>query len=123
LARIERQTSEIAPERATARSSARNNQSSSAAPIDRADAERPATVKAIYGCIKAFSESEFTRDLEKLDVPTLVLHGDDDQIVPFANSAQRTAKLVKCARLEVFYIKFFGTHAEYDRIDVAKVQP
>jgi non-heme chloroperoxidase len=35
-------------------------------------------------------------------VPTLVLHGDDDQIVPFANSAQRTAKLVKCARLEVY---------------------
>lgn len=59
--------------------------------------------KAIHDCIKAFSESEFTRDLEKIDVPTLVVHGDDDQIVPLANSAQRTAKIVKGARLEVYH--------------------
>src|SRR5262249_3887367 len=43
--------------------------------------------KAAYDCIKAFSETDFTEDLKKIDVPTLVLHGDDDQIVPIADSA------------------------------------
>ncbi|MGR4063841.1 MAG: alpha/beta fold hydrolase, partial [Vulcanimicrobiaceae bacterium] len=55
-----------------------------------------------YFCIKQFSESDFTEDLKKFDVPTLVIHGDDDQIVPFADSAPLTAKLVKGARLEVY---------------------
>jgi non-heme chloroperoxidase len=43
--------------------------------------------KAAYDCIKAFSETDFTEDLKKIDVPTLILHGDDDQIVPIADSA------------------------------------
>jgi non-heme chloroperoxidase len=59
-------------------------------------------INAAYDCIQAFSESEFTPDLEKFDVPTLIIHGDDDQIVPFADAAPRTAKIVKGARLEVY---------------------
>jgi non-heme chloroperoxidase len=57
--------------------------------------------KAAYECIKAFSETDFTEDLKKIDVPTLVLHGDDDQIVPIADSALLSAKLVKGATLKV----------------------
>src|SRR5260370_786211 len=58
-------------------------------------------LKAAYDCIKAFSETDFTEDLKKIDVPTLVLHGDDDQIVPIADSALLSAKLVKGARLKI----------------------
>jgi non-heme chloroperoxidase len=57
--------------------------------------------KAAYDCIKAFSETDFTEDLKKFDVPTLILHGDDDQIVPIADSALLSAKLVKGATLKV----------------------
>jgi non-heme chloroperoxidase len=57
--------------------------------------------KAAYDCIKQFSETDFTEDLEKMDVPTLVLHGDDDQIVPIAHSAMLTAKIVKNSTLKV----------------------
>ncbi len=57
--------------------------------------------KAVYDCIKAFSETDFTEDLKKFDVPTLILHGDDDQIVPIADSALLSAKLVKGATLKV----------------------
>lgn len=57
--------------------------------------------KAVYDCIKAFSETDFTEDLRKIDVPTLILHGDDDQIVPIANSALLSAKLVKGSALKV----------------------
>jgi non-heme chloroperoxidase len=57
--------------------------------------------KAVFDCIKAFSETDFTEDLKKFDVPTLILHGDDDQIVPIADSALLSAKLVKNARLRV----------------------
>lgn len=57
--------------------------------------------KAVYDCIRAFSETDFTEDLEKIDVPTLILHGDDDQIVPIANSALLSAKLVKGSTLKV----------------------
>ena len=56
---------------------------------------------AIYDCIKAFSETDFTEDLKKIDVPTLILHGDDDQIVPIADSAPLLAKLVNGAILKV----------------------
>ena len=55
-----------------------------------------------YDCIKAFSETDFTEDLKKFDVPTLILHGDDDQIVPIAASAMLSSKLVKGAVLKVF---------------------
>src|ERR1017187_8142729 len=57
---------------------------------------------AAYDCIKAFSETDFTADLKKFDVPTLIIHGDDDQIVPIANSALLTAKLVQGATLKVY---------------------
>ena len=60
------------------------------------------SIKSQYDCVKAFSETDFTADLEKIDVPTLVLHGDDDQIVPIADSALLTAKLVKNASLKVY---------------------
>ena len=58
-------------------------------------------LKAAYDCIKAFSETDFTEDLKKIDVPTLFLHGDDDQIVPIADSAMLSVKLVKGATLKV----------------------
>ncbi len=57
--------------------------------------------KAAYDCIKAFSETDFTADLRKCDVPTLILHGDDDQIVPIGASALLSSKLVKGATLKV----------------------
>ena len=59
-------------------------------------------MKAHYDCIKAFSETDFTEDLKKFDVPTLVLHGDDDQIVPIGASGLMTAKIVKNATLKVY---------------------
>ena len=57
---------------------------------------------ASYFCIKAFSETDLTEDLKRFDVPTLVLHGDDDQIVPFADSAPLSSKLIKDAKLVVY---------------------
>ena len=59
-------------------------------------------VKAHYDGIKAFSETDFTEDLKAIDVPTLVMHGDDDQIVPFADSAPLSAKLLKKGTLKVY---------------------
>jgi non-heme chloroperoxidase len=57
---------------------------------------------ASYFCIKAFSETDMTEDLKGIDVPTLILHGDDDQIVPFADSAVLSAKLIPNAKLKVY---------------------
>ena len=57
---------------------------------------------AAYFCIKAFSETDFTEDLKKIDVPTLILHGDDDQIVPIADAAMLSSKIVKNATLKVY---------------------
>jgi len=59
-------------------------------------------MKAGYDCIKAFSETDFTEDLKKFDVPTLILHGDDDQIVPIGAAAMLSSKLVKGAELKVY---------------------
>jgi non-heme chloroperoxidase len=56
---------------------------------------------ASYFCIKAFSETDFTEDLKKFDVPTLVMHGDDDQIVPIGASALLSSRMVKGASLKV----------------------
>jgi non-heme chloroperoxidase len=55
-----------------------------------------------YFCIKAFSETDLTKDLKKMDIPTLFLHGDDDQIVPIADSAMLAVKLVKNGTLKVY---------------------
>lgn len=59
-------------------------------------------IKGEYDCIRAFSETDFTEDLKMIDVPTLVLHGDDDQIVPIGAAGLRTAKIVKNATLKVY---------------------
>lgn len=58
--------------------------------------------KAHYDCIKAFSETDFTDDLRAIDVPTLVMHGDDDQIVPYANSAPLSVALLKHGILKTY---------------------
>ncbi|SNS98685.1 non-heme chloroperoxidase [Tardiphaga sp. OK246] len=58
--------------------------------------------KAHYDCIKAFSETDFTEDLKAIDVPVLVLHGDDDQIVPYADAAPLTVKLLKNGTLKTY---------------------
>jgi non-heme chloroperoxidase len=58
--------------------------------------------KAHYDGIRAFSETDFTDDLETLDVPTLVMHGDDDQVVPIANSAELAIRLIKYGTLKVY---------------------
>ena len=58
-------------------------------------------LNAAYDCIKAFSETDMTEDLKKFDVPTLILHGDDDQIVPIGDSAMLSSKLVKGATLKI----------------------
>ncbi len=57
---------------------------------------------ASYLCIKAFSETDLTEDLKRFDVPTLIIHGDDDQIVPIADSALLSSKIVKNAKLKVY---------------------
>jgi non-heme chloroperoxidase len=59
-------------------------------------------LKNEYECIKAFSETDFTEDLKKFDVPTLIIHGDDDQIVPIVGSALASSRLVKDATLKIY---------------------
>jgi len=58
--------------------------------------------KAVYDCIKVFSETDQTEDLKRIDVPTLIMHGDDDQIVPIGASAMQSSKMVKGATLKVY---------------------
>lgn len=59
-------------------------------------------MKPQYDCIKAFSETDFNEDLKKFDVPTLILHGDDDQIVPIGSAALMSSKIVKGAELKIY---------------------
>ena len=59
-------------------------------------------IKAHYDCVKAFSETDFTEDLENIEAPTFVMHGDDDQIVPIADAALLSAKLLKKGTLKVY---------------------
>jgi non-heme chloroperoxidase len=61
-----------------------------------------AGTKAAYECVKAFSETDFTEDLRKIEVPALVLHGEDDQIVPVKDSAKKSARIIKRAK-EIYY--------------------
>jgi non-heme chloroperoxidase len=58
--------------------------------------------KGAYDCIKAFSETDLTEDCKKIDVPTLIIHGDDDQIVPIVASARKSSKLIKNSQLKVY---------------------
>src|SRR3954469_22084621 len=59
-------------------------------------------IKSAYDCIKAFSETDLTEDLKRIDVPTLIAHGDDDQIVPIVAAAEKSIKLVKNGTLKVY---------------------
>jgi len=59
-------------------------------------------IKGAHDCIKAFSETDLTMDLEAIDVPTLIIHGDDDQIVPIVAAANKSSKIVKDAQLKVY---------------------
>ncbi len=61
-----------------------------------------AGLKPAFDCIKAFSETDFTEDLKKFDVPTLILHGDDDQVVPIGASAMLSSKLIENAQLKIY---------------------
>ncbi|WP_395022355.1 alpha/beta fold hydrolase [Dongia sp.] len=77
--------------------------------------------KAHYDCIKAFSETDFTEDLTKIEVPVLVMHGDDDQIVPYADSAPLAAKLLKKGELKTYKGLPHGmatTHADVINADL-----
>lgn len=77
-----------------------------------------ASHKATYDCIKAFSETDFTEDLKKIDVPVLLLHGDDDQIVPIGAAALAAAKLLKSAQLKVYKDGGHGlTATDKDRVN------
>ena len=67
--------------------------------------------KAAYDCIKAFSETDFTEDLQTIDVPVLVIHGDDDQIVPYADSGPLSAKLLKNGQLKTYKGTPHGVHS------------
>jgi non-heme chloroperoxidase len=84
---------------------------------------------AAYDCIKAFSETEFTDDLKKFDVPTLVIHGDDDQIVPITVGGLRSSKMIKGATLKIYKGAPHGlmtTHKEQfntDLLEFARQQP
>jgi non-heme chloroperoxidase len=80
-------------------------------------------IKAHYDCIKAFSETDFTEDLRKIDIPTLVMHGDDDQIVPIATAGLMSAKIIKNATLKVYPGFPHGmatTHSEQINADLLK---
>ncbi len=77
--------------------------------------------KAHYDGIKAFSETDFTEDLKKIEVPTLVLHGDDDQIVPYKDAGVKSAGLLKNAKLKIYPGFPHGmptTHAETINADL-----
>jgi non-heme chloroperoxidase len=78
-------------------------------------------IKAQYDCIKAFSETDFTEDLKKIEIPTLVMHGEDDQIVPFSDSGPLSAKLLKHGTLKAYPGFPHGmptTHAEQINADL-----
>jgi non-heme chloroperoxidase len=78
-------------------------------------------LKAAFECVKAFSETDLTEDLLKIDVPTLIIHGDDDQIVPIADSALLSSKIVKNATLKVYPGASHGltaTHKEQFNADL-----
>ena len=79
-----------------------------------------ASVKSVYECIKAFSETDFTEDLKKIDVPTLLLHGEDDQIVPVMDSSKKSAKLIRGAQ-DIYYpgAPHGLTATHLDRVNVA----
>jgi non-heme chloroperoxidase len=80
-----------------------------------------ASIKGVYDCVKAFSETDFTEDLKRIDVPTLILHGDADQMVPIGDSALLSSKLVKNSTLKIYPGASHGlctTHADQVNADL-----
>jgi non-heme chloroperoxidase len=78
-------------------------------------------VKAAYDCVKAFSETDMTEDLKRNDVPTLIIHGEDDQVVPIADTALRSSKMIKNATLKVYPgapHALFSTHKDQLNADL-----
>jgi non-heme chloroperoxidase len=73
-------------------------------------------IKAQYDCIKAFSETDFTEDLRRISVPVLVMHGEDDQIVPIADSALLAVKLLKAGTLKTYPGLSHGMHATHHEV-------
>jgi non-heme chloroperoxidase len=71
--------------------------------------------KNTYDCIKAFSETDFTEDLEKFGIPTLIVHGDEDQIVPIGAAALQSSKLVKHATLKIYSGAPHGLHETHKK--------
>jgi non-heme chloroperoxidase len=84
---------------------------------------------AAYDCVKAFSETDFREDLKKFDIPTLVIHGDDDQIVPITVGGLRSSKMIKGATLKIYKGAPHGlmtTHKDQfntDLLEFARQQP
>jgi non-heme chloroperoxidase len=74
-----------------------------------------AGVKPAYDSVKAFSETDFTEDLKKIDIPVLVAHGDDDQIVPMHDAAPKTAQLLKNATLKIYPGASHGIYGAYEQ--------
>jgi non-heme chloroperoxidase len=72
-------------------------------------------IKSAYDCVKAFSETDLTEDLKAIDVPTLIAHGDDDQIVPIQAAARKSINLVKDAELKVYPGAPHGLHGDHER--------
>src|SRR5437870_1295766 len=82
-----------------------------------------AGLKNSYESIKAFSETDFTEDLKKFDVPTLVMHGEDDQIVPVKDSAKKSARLIKGAKEIYFPGRPHGlTATNHDEVNAALLE-
>ena len=69
--------------------------------------------KGVFDCIKAFSETDFTEDLKKIEQPVLVIHSEDDQIVPYADSGPLSAKLLKNGTLKTYKDLPHGCHATH----------
>ena len=74
------------------------------------------SVKAGYECIKAFSETDFTEDLKSIEVPVLVIHSEDDQIVPYADSAPLAVQLLKNGRLKTYKDLPHGCHSTHPEL-------
>ncbi|MFD3521138.1 alpha/beta fold hydrolase [Streptomyces sp. NPDC058653] len=72
-------------------------------------------IKAAYDCVKVFSETDFTEDLKRFDVPTLLAHGDDDQIVPLVAASPKSAELIKDATLKIYPGQPHGLYGDHEQ--------
>ncbi len=74
------------------------------------------SIKAHYECVKAFSETDFTEDLKAIEVPVLVIHSEDDQVVPYADSAPLAVQLLKDGRLKTYQELPHGCHSTHPEL-------